>query len=264
VVEKEQRLRRTAQLLAEGGQHALRYAALELRLCIEDITYAKLRASKKHLPPEVLQKWQPPQAMRALMEFEPFADQDFKFYMSAPASTAGKLDRWVQIGEHKTLGLSWLSKNYHKIGRMLHGGPGSPLDDEVEAKEYLTDVLGHIRLIVAANLEGLSMLDPIRFECEKCRDVIVVAKHKLQRTKEFSCLNPNCRAEYEVSFDGEGNALACLKCLDFPCSECKATTSVEARLIKPGFKFECKKCRAKHVVVAPGWHFQRDEASGGS
>jgi hypothetical protein len=38
------------ELIREGSVQSLRYAALELRFCMEIITYEKLRASASHIP----------------------------------------------------------------------------------------------------------------------------------------------------------------------------------------------------------------------
>jgi hypothetical protein len=60
--DKRSFLRRAKALLDAGNDADLHYAALDLRLCIEAITYGKLQSFTEHLPPSMLQRtWQPPQ-----------------------------------------------------------------------------------------------------------------------------------------------------------------------------------------------------------
>ena len=73
--DKRSCLKRANDMLSTNDDSLLRYACLELRFCLEDIAYRKLSTYAKRLPDEVLKTWQPPQAFRALLEFEPYADQ---------------------------------------------------------------------------------------------------------------------------------------------------------------------------------------------
>jgi len=59
-------------LLAQDEETVLRYAALELRTCIEAVVYEKLGSYREWLPIEA-QTWQPPQAFKALLNLEPDA-----------------------------------------------------------------------------------------------------------------------------------------------------------------------------------------------
>jgi hypothetical protein len=72
-MDKRAHVARATELLDKADDALLPYAALELRMAMEAIAYGKLRAFATRIPTSVLDKWQPPQAMRALLEFEPHA-----------------------------------------------------------------------------------------------------------------------------------------------------------------------------------------------
>lgn len=109
---KESCLNRAKKLLEDKDDSDLRYVCLELRFCIESITYEKLKTYIKRLPFSVIEKWQPPQAMKALRELEPLADEDFELFISPESSPGVPTGEWVCLGHHKTFKLSWLRKTY--------------------------------------------------------------------------------------------------------------------------------------------------------
>src|ERR1035438_382575 len=79
-----------AALLAQQDDASLRYAALELRRCIEAIVYAKLKIYGDLLPYGSVHQWQPPQAFDALIAIEPDAEATFTYAIS-PQTEPGKM-----------------------------------------------------------------------------------------------------------------------------------------------------------------------------
>jgi hypothetical protein len=57
--------------LASGEEHRLRYAALELRLAMEALTYDRAAAFAELIPPEEYKTWQPRKLMAVLLEIDP-------------------------------------------------------------------------------------------------------------------------------------------------------------------------------------------------
>jgi hypothetical protein len=113
-------LDRAKTLFTQRTEAALRYACLELRCCIESIAYEKLQTYAKRLPAAVLETWQPPQAFKALLEFEPLADQDFTLRFCEENAAGQPTGAWKSLGTHKTFQLSWLRKMYNALGNHLH------------------------------------------------------------------------------------------------------------------------------------------------
>jgi len=118
--DKRSCMARAQQLLAEPTAENLRYAALELRLCIEALTYEKLRAFSDMVPEAVLATWQPPQAVKALLEFEPTADRTFTLFAGVEEQPGIASKNMQYVGQHTALRLTWLRKHYHKLGSLLH------------------------------------------------------------------------------------------------------------------------------------------------
>ena len=110
-------------MLDAGNDADLHYAALDLRLCIEAITYGKLQSFTEHLPPSMLQRtWQPPQLLKAMMQVDPHADKSFTMSIGLETSAGAPPDpaQMTFIGQHHAFGYAWLRKQYNKLGSMLH------------------------------------------------------------------------------------------------------------------------------------------------
>src|SRR5688500_4185803 len=106
-------LDRAKTLLAAGDATSLRYACLELRSCIEAVTYEKLRAYAPRVPPSLLNdvsKWQPPRLVRLLLQLEGEADQEYSVYIGRTGST----QPMQFLGEHRTFAVRWIRDHYHQ------------------------------------------------------------------------------------------------------------------------------------------------------
>ena len=124
-------LERARTWLQDPTAEAIRCAALEVRLLIEELTYEKLRAASDIIPPAVLKTWQPPQAVKALLEFDEFADQSFEVQVGEHPTDSDAEQVWLSLGSHHALTLQWIRKNYNKVGSLLHApqpGDKAPAD----------------------------------------------------------------------------------------------------------------------------------------
>jgi hypothetical protein len=62
--------------LASADDERLKYAALELRMAMESLTYDRALAYKEGFPPAEYQSWQPRKVMALLLEIDLNADKD--------------------------------------------------------------------------------------------------------------------------------------------------------------------------------------------
>jgi len=120
IYNKRQCLDRAQNMLSKEDDSFLRYACLELRFCMEAITYEKLNAYSSYVPAKVFNKWQPAHALKVLLQFEPNADENFTMYVSPESSPGVPTGKRTNFGEHRTFKLNWLKKNYNKLGSYLH------------------------------------------------------------------------------------------------------------------------------------------------
>lgn len=253
-------LKRAKDLLTRDDDPLLRYSCLELRFCIEAITYEKLRLYAKRLPAEVLEKWQPPQALRALLEYEPYADQNFTLRIATKVAPGVPSDNWVTLGTHHTFKVKWLRKTYNKLGYFLHipslntSNKSSHNAICTQLREVLNNIVAELDPIVASPIDS-SLASVITFQCSVCEDYVLINKAGLQKNKRAICLNPNCSAEFFAEEDDPDNFVFRLIATAFDCQSCGHGNLIENRKLKIGFRFKCDNCGEEHEFVQRQWGY---------
>jgi hypothetical protein len=254
---RREHVSRAEALLASGESHDLAYAALELRMAMETIAYEKLRLYAPRLPEEVLSKWQPPQAMRALLEFEPDAMKERGLRIAVNGPDGKPVGPWQDLGVARSFRLDWLRKNYNKLGNLLHvqspkakeatGSRNSP-----KLRSDLAEILGEVKRVAESPLTG-AMAAVIDFKCAACDTPTLFNEDGAKKTNRAVCIS--CNAEHHVVFEADGRPAMYLMTTDFDCVACKALTPIENRLLEIGFRFKCASCKAPHVFVNMQWGY---------
>ena len=264
---KSRYLERAKELLLDDSDHILPYACLELRFCLESITYEKLNTYSSRIPPMVYEKWQPPQVLKALLRFEPFADQDYKLsFCKEP--TLGKPDgNWKHLGSHKTFKIKWLRKTYNKLGSYLHiptlssQAKNENIKTNKTIRAFLEETVGTLESIVKSNLD-CNFARTISFDCAICNTTIVANVEGVKEIKTTQCLNSNCCAEY-YSSEENGEIYFKLQSLDFKCLNCDNINAMELSKIEINTQFNCLSCNSKHTIISKNWQYglNKDEQS---
>ncbi len=255
-------IERANVLIEEGTAMSLRYAALELRFCMEAITYEKLEASANHIPPYIINKWQPPQAVKALLEHEPKTDKGFTLFAGIEEKSGVPSNNMQFVGEHKAFNLNWLRKHYNKVGGFLHFNHKKSKNAKLSAEEiktYLKEVSEDISEVLKGDIAGGWLDGVFQFTCSQCAKAIIVGKNTLESGRDIVCQNDNCRAEYYGHLDSESsNAIFDLKITVFDCAQCSSDISVENRKLKIGYSFKCDKCGINHELVYKQWGYKAE------
>ena len=247
-------LARARVLLGNPTPENLRYAALELRLCMEALTYERLRIFRDIVPESALKKWQPPQAVKALLEFEPLADQSFTLLVGVEDQAGAEPTSTQFVGEHKSLDVSWLRKHYHKTGSLLHSPYEAPPDNPSATAAYLQGVVAEIAAALSGNIRAGYIRRVIPYNCDACNALSLVNRDAMFKRRKAECLQ--CGAEHYATFDDDGTLEFKLNTTDFDCGHCKTPIPVENRKLCEGFEFTCRKCGTRHRVVARLWQYR--------
>jgi len=257
-------LNRARSQLALGTTESLRYAALECRLLMEELTYEKLRAYAELLPEAELNKWQPREAVKMLLAIDPAADQGVKLAISAlPAPEDRELIKedyermeWVPLGEHHALSLKWL-KNYHKVGALLHAPKASesstmPIEKQ---QKLLTDILEELTKAAGSTLRSIVNKGGLVFHCIGCNRQILANRMNLLKGSVALCPNDDCQFEYEIAphESGEEPSAVRPKSATVACAKCAHLIHVPKRRLRAGHQFECSKCSAEYRLGEPSW-----------
>lgn len=255
-------LTRAERLLEKNDDDLLRYVCLELRFCLEAIAYDKLRTYAKRLPDAVLNTWQPPQAIRALLEFEPLADQDFVLRFSPESELGVPTGEWVTLGTHRTLRLSWLRKSYNKLGHYLHvpmpGAEGRTRSIGPSRSE-LEGIVAELKPAIESAVDS-SLAAVLDFECSVCHLAFFANIEAAKKRQKVMCLNPNCQAEFFPEFGDTGDVKLHLMSSAFDCLSCGKPIHVENRKLEVGLEFLCPACGSRHQIASRQWGYGRPDA----
>jgi hypothetical protein len=258
-LDKRSCMARAEALLSDPTSANLRYAALELRLCIEALTYEKLCSFATIIPESVLNTWQPPQAVKALLEFEPDADQSFYIRIGQQGALGQPAPQMRFVGQHNSLRLQWLRKHYNKLGNLLHApsvqGSSSPNADNLT--KYLAGVVADLRPPLASSILGGSIRSVYSFTCSECGSPVVCNARVAAASHKAVCFNPQCKAEYYATVSPEGQPTFDLMATSFECTgtDCAGTMRMENRKLNIGVELQCPVCALKHVIVELQWGY---------
>ena len=252
-LDKRTCLRRAGDLISTKSLTSLRYAALELRFCIEAIAYEKLRTYRDRIPPSVLAKWQPPQFMKALAQIEPGSDEDFTLSIGLEPAPGVQPKQMRVLGQHRTFRRGWLSKAYNTLGSVLHvpqpHHAAPPLVRADALREKLKPIHAELDRVCASTVDA-ALAPVLSFDCPACGLPIVVNQEGAIASGVVECLNIDCAYRFAVDAGEDGEPKFLPLSTDFACLRCQATIHLQNRHAHLGKEFSCSKCGAAHVVAA--------------
>jgi len=252
---KQSCFKRGTDLLSKGDDDVLAYAALEFRECIEAVVYEKLRVYSKYVPSLVFEKWQPPHALKILLQFEPDADENLRVRIAPESAPGVTANSWTDLGEHRTFKLGWLESNYNRLGSYLHVPHGRDQGfDTRKMREDLVKIAAEIEGVLQGSIVGMTLAQRVQFKCAVCGQECLANASGLRQSKRAVCVNPNCGAVHYAK-EGEQGWVLHLEATDFKCRHCNAPIELQNRFLDVGLQFLCPECQTEHVIVGRQWAY---------
>ena len=217
--------------LGTKSDQRLKYAALEMRMAMEALTYDRALAYKIEFPPNEYETWQPRKVMSVLLDIDPTADKDSSLAIGIEEQYGVPAPKMNSLGSEKVLGMSVLRKHYDALGSYLHVQSmkqvrdGAIVDfnkmrarcEEIAAfvNQVLSSPIFNVTLGSFANLKCVECESPIRkripggqrevlAECYQCKATYIITDEGEGRVKwtphqhEVECVNTNCRQKIVV------------------------------------------------------------------
>jgi hypothetical protein len=259
--EKRQALEQATKLLSLTDELSLRYAALELRRCIEAVVYEKLWLYRDRFPPKVARTWQPPQAFRALLVMEPDAERTVKIrYARESELGVQSLRPYQTLGADQRFSLKWLKETYNKLGKLLHASwpfeSTSSRSSLATSRDFLLQVSVKLQPFVEKTFTS-TLAETVEFKCLECETTVKANAAGLQKAGEVTCLNSACGCRYIASINETGYSFR-LDALVADCTKCNHEIRIPAQRLKLDYQFSCGNCQQKFAIVDQTWKF--DEA----
>jgi transcription elongation factor Elf1 len=244
---------RAAKVELESGDDArLRYAALDLRLVIEALTYDRATAYKEELPPKEYETWQPKKLMAVLLEIDPTADKDSTIRVGVEETYGVPASVMENLGTDTVFNLPLLKKHYDALGNYLHvpslkQAQGAPPSME-KLRQRCTDISGYIEKVLSSPVWNSTLGDFATFECHLCGAPI--RKRLPHGISDVTAECFECLASYKVKDIGDGKIDAVAEITQIPCAnpDCGHLFEIFRREMTLNTSWNCPKCDGQNVL----------------
>jgi hypothetical protein len=238
-------LGRAKALIEKGDEHSLRYACLELRLCLEKIVYRQLSQYGDVVPGSTVRTWQPDQLLRLLSSFDPIGTQagEMSFALEDPQSKDPK--EWHTLGAVNLIPWGVFRGFYQKLGSYLHmpkPKSGSKKSTPLSA-EVLAEIVEGVKEVTKATAI-FAMKAVVSAQCD-CGRTVHVGQTEFDDGRLVVCGNTECNAIYIKERNEEGVEVLTRKHgINFNCELCNAAVPVaQDRIWAP---VRCLNCSARY------------------
>jgi DNA-directed RNA polymerase subunit RPC12/RpoP len=256
------RLEKATRLLATNDSDDLTYACLELRKCIEALSYDLLQAYLKEVPLRALETWQADKVMKELRAIDPTVHSTSRIRMREEGRDGSPDGPWKVVGEDRRLNQQFAAKSYHQLGGFLHvptikqaqTEQSSPPSATIRARaEKIREQLAHV---LAARIWNANFATRYTFNCAECEAPISRRVSVIEAGGEVEC--GNCGQPYDVEREADGKMLFIPRSFSWECAVCGVRREIAQRLAKDGLDVSCPECSDPTILRAKkGWILER-------
>ncbi|QOG21736.1 hypothetical protein [Bradyrhizobium sp. SEMIA] len=260
----KEHLKRASGLLATGDTDQLIYACLELRKCIEAVSYELLNGYLAEAPMKlIMETWQPDKVFKELVRIDPSAEQNTLIRVRRQGTDGEPNGPWRSMGEDRRPKSAWVSKAFHQLGSFLHiptirqqreGGTF----DAVECRQRAVLIQDELTRVLGATVWNFNIAMAVNFDCTSCKAPIRRRSLALDKGSPIEC--GNCGQLYEAEPHGsEGKQyLIVPHSLSWDCPACGEKRDIVQSKVKDGVDVSCK-CGDRAVLrLNSEWVLQRE------
>ena len=192
-----------AKSLLEGDSvkpEHLRYAALDVRLAMEALTYERAHSYRQELPESSYDTWQPRKLMQVLLDIDPHADANSSLSVGIEETYGVPAKEMNSLGQETVLNMATLKKHYDALGSYLHmptlkqlQDGGGPSFDKL--KDRLAEITGYVDTVLRSPIFNINIGVFSTGQCVRCD-----ADMRWRIPRDTEELEAACR-ECGVSYD---------------------------------------------------------------
>ena len=255
-------LQRAEVELSSGDDQRLKYAALELRMAMEAVTFDRALAHKDEIPTSEYETWQPRKVLALLLEIDPNIDRDAHLAYGPANQDDITQSEWTSLGTDKVLNMATLKKHYDALGSYLHvqtmkHALANQEVDYSKFKNRCEEIVAYLKNVLSSPIFNLRMGVGSTMECDSCGNPVRTRLPFGKKSVEAFC--QHCAASYAVE-DAEPEGENCVRwypqLYTFDCknTDCTGELSIWRREIKIGRKLICEKCGKEHTFKIGLFH----------
>lgn len=241
--------------LASGDRARLKFAALELRMAIEAVTYERAQSYRDEIPQAEYRTWQPKKVMQLLIDIEPRADKGSSIAYGIEEVPGVAAKKMTSHGAEQVFDLCAIKAHYDALGSYLHMPTLTQLE---EAGQPDLDKLRSRCMAIVGLLDGV-LASPVfninfgTFSAIACMnpDCGKTVRRRMplgQTVLTTACLE--CAMGYEVSMDADGKCLwrPILEEVQCPGPACDQVFKVSPGELMPGRRLACHSCGGRFQI----------------
>lgn len=246
-------LQRAKDLIAQDDEISAKYACLELRFCIEYITYSQLQIYLKEVPNDTVKKWTPKQIISVLLDVDPNADKCGTVYFGKQEALGIPAEKMEFFGEDRRFSLNWANTRHNALGNFLH----APTLFQIEKGQFSTkekilkkanEVASELDQILSASIFNVNFGNFYKFNCTICKTEIKCRDESINRERGIICPNSNCKAVHDIVSEQGNNFTIKVRETKYECPSCNALNYVGSHLIDYGNVLLCVSCGVKAEI----------------
>lgn len=242
-------LQRAKTELASGQNERLVYAALELRMTIECVTYERAKAYAKELPPREYDVWQPGRLMKELLELDPLADASGTLSFGLQEEQGVPAKEMKTLGAERVFNMKDIEGSYNALGSFLHQPTMRQLSsgkdrDWNRLRERCDELVVKLEAVLASRIFNLNFGGFTTFKCMNDACGKDVRKRLPSGQAEVPAPCFECGAEHLVMVDPDGQVSVRPVIQDVHCAkkECGHVLKLFPHELKEGASWKCPEC----------------------
>lgn len=240
--------------LNSGEQSRLRYAALELRFCIEALTYDRAQAFGSDYPPKHYDTWQPQRVLRELVELDPHAGRSSTLKIRKESLPGEPEHPTIVLGTQEVLGKRDL-KEHQALSSYLHH---PTLKQVMEGRTSIDglrtkciEVIAILERVLGSKIHNAIFASHVSFDCDHCGRSL--KKRVPSDGKDGVAVCFDCDAQYDlIRGDANNSHIPRRKMVTFTCpaTDCDATQQIPVEKLGDGVRLTCQGCKKPLEI---GW-----------
>ena len=248
-------LARAKAEMASNTDTRLHYAALELRMAIECVTYERAMSYEKELPPKQYDTWQPSKLMNELLEIDPDADASSTLAIGIEDEPGKSANVMRTLGAEKVFDLSAIKKSYDALGSYLHQPTLKQMNkgghDLIKAREKCERIARQLDEVLSSQIFNINLGIFASFQCTNGDCARIIRKRMPRGEVSVVAKCVGCGAEHEVIPDGaDGYHIQPLvqevMCANPSCGNLQKLFRHE---VQPGTCWTCIQCSTQSEIV---------------
>jgi len=224
------------------------YAALELRMAIEAITYDRAQAYAAEIPPDEYKTWQPRKLMQLLLDIDPGTDKNSGIGIGIEKAPGIPAEETTFLGTENVFNFKSIKNHYDALGSYLH----MPTLKQIEAngshnldklRKRCEKIISALDAALSSPVFNITIGSFSEIPCMRCSEKVRRRLPLSGDDVEAKCFV--CGAEYKITGNNsdESNMWQALyeeiKC---PTNNCDVKLRLWKDKVRDGALLSCSKC----------------------